>query len=113
MQQPGSGWMECPSQSDQLVFCKFQEKNGAVQVVSSVAVDGAFSWKVHYCGQEVHRGIALLASMPSMTTSVSDLEQLVHAVDASVVCVGNSDGKYGSLVQSRRGRFKDHSGMHK
>jgi len=51
-----------------------------------------------------------LSSFPKVIDKLSDLKQLLLYLNDMVFCCGNSDAKYDTLIQKRKGIFMDQSG---
>ena len=58
------------------------------------------------------RGCSRLNSFAETINNVSELIQLLSAIDGSKHCAGNPDEKFNDLVASHKGIFKNQQGYH-
>ena len=99
--------------TEQLVFCKlrFHTPESAPDVQFCLQISSDFSWKVYFCGKELQRVCSILHEAPLRLTATDNVAGIIDRVDKSRPCLGNPDEKYMALLPSRKGMFRDHTGM--
>lgn len=95
-------------EEDSIMLARLSTTGGSVVVSSSVTIQEGFTWFVHMQGRTLHN---LQDSIDLNVTSASDVKRLIHYVDNSGICCGNSDEKFIKLIATRKGKFMDSSGM--
>ena len=103
------GWIYV-SREDAINISKLSSREYKAEINISLIVDKDLRWKVLVGRREVEVLLEPLAQIPSLLSSLAVLKQIVSILDESVVCVGNQDDKYSSLLSSRKGYFHDISG---
>jgi len=91
-----------------IVLAKFSMEDGHLTINASLSIHDGFSWQVEF------RGRSILPQHFEFGTSldtVSAISRLVSVLNNGHTCPGNPDDKFLPLVETRKGRFMDSSGM--
>ena len=103
------GWISVSNENginfSKLITCELDAEIGI-----SVQVNDNLHWKVLVRAKETEHLPGPLVMIPSILSSLSDLRKITDILDECAICVGNADGKYSSLLASRKRCFYDISG---
>ena len=77
-------------------------------ITMSVVLQENLTWKLHILGRSLDPSIIFTTSCPSILASVTDVQKILGLLDSFP---GNPDGKFCPLVQARKGKFVDYSGI--
>lgn len=68
-------------------------------------------YNVFIAGSKVAVGSsAVLMDIPPLISNIAQLMNLLDVVHTKTLCVGNADANFGSIVESRNGKFLNRSG---
>ena len=86
-----------------------EREDGHIQVFLNLAIHQDLTWVVHIEGHKLLQHQGLLLSLPQSIQSVDDVVTIVELLNssASMMCCGNSDEKFTSLIGARKGSFMD------
>lgn len=79
------------------------------QDVLTLDICDQLKWSLNVAGNCVPSS-TLFTRIPSLITSLQDLEEVVAYIEKCVICKGNGDPKFMPLVTKCKGLFKDRNG---
>ncbi len=98
---------------NQLDICRLDRRGPELQISFNLTVREDLSWVVSVCGQQVGtEGFTLLSDAPTTIMSVRETRMLLEKVDQSKICTGKPSERFLPLSVSRKGVFKDPTGMY-
>jgi hypothetical protein len=112
-----SGWKDVSQSLDhsttistlQVVLMETTANGPAVAISVSVHEDS--SWLLHVHGNLIQQHSLSMPQVPSLLDSVSTLESVLLFLSSCSICCGNCDEAYSPLIESRKGKFVDSSGI--
>ncbi len=91
-------------------ICKVEEgQNHVPEVTRCITIGPDFTWKVHVHGKEVNCCSTAFQHIGDQLEPAS-LQVLVDTVDQCMICPGNSESQFVSLVEARKGSVKKSNG---
>ena len=104
------GW-DCIRKSDKFVYYNFASESTVPTVNFSLHVESSLSWQVFYRSVEVSKDkCPLLSPVPHLLSCVSAAKHLFNTLLLSKACIGNSDERFLSLINTKGGIIHDHTG---
>lgn len=94
---------------DGIVLARFCMDEDQLIIAASLTLRDGFTWSVHIRGQRIPTEAH--DSVPSSIASPSAVEGLLGYIDDCDICCGHPDPKFLPLLEARKGKFMDSSGM--
>ena len=99
------------SRDEQLQICKFDYSNHQPSIVCCVEVQSSLEWTLYVRSVRIEASnISSLSIIPIKVFTISDVQNLLHAIDECVICPANEYGTFAPLIDARNGVLKDISG---
>ena len=112
---PFVGWVNLTEHTDlQAMEIAKVEEGSEIRpacIPYSVAVGSDLAWHVIVNGKVLLSSSQPFSALPQMITSVRCVLSILHYVGSLVLCVGNDDESFKPLATSRKGSFRDPSGI--
>ena len=110
-----AGWIDATNlvgSEGYMVICKVMSSPTSMRedIYFSLRIHTDLSWKVLLLGQCISTTCPMLLDLPQALFSLLDVEVVLKALDASMICIGNDDAKFSDLAKSHEGTFMDASG---
>lgn len=96
----------------QLNLCKMRLRSeSAAEVEFCLKILSDLSWKLYLFGKEVPPDSSILEVVPPSLTTGDSVARLLRCISSARPCLGSSDDKFMALLPSRKGLFRDPTGM--
>ena len=110
-----AGWIDGTNlvwSENYMVICKVLSSPTSMRedIYFSLRIHADLSWKVLLLGQCISATCPMLLDLPQALSSLLDVEVVLKALDAFMICIGNDDAEFSDLVKSHKGTFMDASG---
>ena len=101
------------SRDERLQICKFDYSNHQPSIVCCVEVQSSLEWTLYVRSVRIEASnISSLSIIPAKFFTISDVQNLLHAIDGCVICPANEYDTFAPLINARNGVLKDISGRY-
>ena len=99
------------SRDERLQICKFDHSNRLPSIVCCVEVQSNLEWTLYVRSVRIEASnVSSLSIIPTKVGTVTDVQNLLHAIDGCVICPANEYDTFAPLIDAHNGILKDLSG---